>query len=81
MFAYHWIDIDVEVEHDKAQTSQAQHIIKCKIEELVLKEREALARKPLQVGLLLKQLFDQHHPMKMFNKMTANNFLLSFPDF
>ena len=23
MFAYHWIDIDVKVEHNKAQTSQA----------------------------------------------------------
>ena len=39
MFAYHWIDIDVEVKHNEAQTSQAQHIIKCKIEKLVVKRR------------------------------------------
>ena len=45
MFAYHWIDIDVEVEHNEAQTSQAQDIIKRKIKELIVKEGEALARK------------------------------------
>ena len=44
MFAYHWIDIDVEVEHNEAQTSQGQHIIKRKIEELVVKGA-VLARK------------------------------------
>ena len=44
MFAYHWIDIDVEVEHNEAQTSQAQYTIKWKIEELVVKEK-ALARR------------------------------------
>ena len=44
MFAYHWIDINVEVEHNEAQISEAQHIIKRKIEELFVKE-EALARK------------------------------------
>ena len=44
-FAYHWIDIDVEVEHNEAQTSQVQHNIKRKIEELFVKEGEALARK------------------------------------
>ena len=81
MFAYHWIDIDVEIEHNEAQTSPAQDIIKRKIEELVVKEGEALAKKPLQVGLLPKQLFHQHHSMKMFNKMTANNFLLNFSNF
>ena len=45
MFAYHWIYIGVEIEHYEAQTSQAQHIIKRKIEELIVKEGEVLARK------------------------------------
>ena len=40
-----WIDIDVEIEHNEALTSQAQHIIKCKIEELVVKKGEALTKK------------------------------------
>ena len=57
VFAYHWIDIDVDVEHNEAQTSQAQDIIKRKIEELIVKEGEALAKKPLQVDYCRNNCF------------------------
>ena len=40
MIAYHWVDIDVEVERNEAQTSQAQYLIKRKIDELVVNEEK-----------------------------------------
>ena len=50
LFSYHWIEIDVEMEHDEALTSRARHDTKRKIEELIVKEGQALARKDLIVA-------------------------------
>ena len=39
IFAYHWIDIDVDAEHNEAQISHTEQNTKCKIEELIVKKR------------------------------------------
>ena len=79
IFAYHWIDTDLEIEHNEAQTSQAQHIIKRKNEELVLK-KEVLT-KNASSSIIAKTAVSSTSSMKMFKKMTAKNLLLNFPHF
>ena len=44
IFAYHWINIDVDAELNEAQISHAEQNTKCNIEELIIKE-EALVRR------------------------------------
>ena len=81
MFAYHWIDIDVEVEHNEAQTSQAQHIIKRKIEELIVKEGEALARKTASSKVIAETAVLSTSSHEDIQQSDRNSFLLNFPDF
>ena len=81
MFAYHWIDIDVEVEHNVAQTSQAQHIIKRKIEELIVKEGEALARKTASSKVIAETAVSSTSSHEDIQQSDRNSFLLNFPDF
>ena len=81
MFAYHWIDIDVEVEHNEAQTSQAQHIIKRKIEELIVKEGEALARKTASNKVIAETAVLSTSSHEDIQQSDRNSFLLNFPDF
>ena len=81
MFAYHWIDIDVEVEHNEAQTSQAQHIIKRKIEELIVKEGEALARKTASSKVIAETAVSSTSSHEDIQQSDRNSFLLNFPDF
>ena len=44
IFAYHWIDIDVDAELNEAQVSHAEQNTKRNIKELIIKEGEAVAR-------------------------------------
>ena len=50
LFSYGWIEIDIEIEHDKALTSGARNDTKRKIEELIAKEKEALTRRDVNVS-------------------------------
>ena len=45
IFAYHWIDIDVDAEHNEAQISHAEQNTKCKIEELIVKKEKHWLKK------------------------------------
>ena len=72
MFAFRCIVIDLEAKFDEAQTSNAQQNTSCKIEELMVKEAEVLARKAAHVGSFPKQVFPLHHPMRILKKTTLN---------